>query len=120
MNEYQEQLLENYHNPKNFGEPIFKPTHKTKVSNPVCGDELELWLKVNNEVIEDLSFKGEGCSISIATASMVYDLIKGKDLAFVSSLSQSFVLDLIGLKLTPTRVKCALLSIEALKDSLKF
>jgi nitrogen fixation NifU-like protein len=119
MNEYQEQLLDNYHNPKNYGKPSFPYTHSAKVSNLSCGDELRVWLKVNTDnVIEDISFEGEGCSISIATASLLYELLKGKNLSFIQSLDELFAQNLIGIPLTLSRIKCATLSIESLKKLL--
>lgn len=120
MNEYQEQLLENYHNPKNFGKPKFIHTHTAKVSNLSCGDELQVWLKVSGDgVIEDICFYGEGCSISIATASLLYDQLKGETLARVSSLGDDYSTELIGIPLTMSRIKCAVLSLEAVKNTIK-
>ena len=119
MNEYQEQLLEHYHNPKNFGEPSFTPTNSAKVTNLSCGDELEVWLKINTDgLIEDISFTGEGCSISIATASLLYDTLKGKNIDYIKTLNEDFAVDLIGIPLTISRIKCAALSVDALKKSL--
>lgn len=119
MNDYQEQLLENYHNPKNFGEPTFEFTHTAKVSNLSCGDELQVWLKVSGDgAIEDICFFGEGCSISIATASLLYELLKGKTLDHVNALSDDYSIELIGIPLTMSRIKCAVLSLEAVKNSI--
>ena len=59
MTDYQEQLLDHYHNPRNFGEPSFTPTNTAKLANLSCGDELQVWLKINiDNVIEDISFSG--------------------------------------------------------------
>lgn len=120
MNDYQEQLLENYHNPKNYGKPEFEYTHSATASNISCGDEITVWLKVNDKnIISDISFDGEGCSISIATASLLFDYIKGKNISEISKLSEEFITNMIGINLTISRIKCALLSSESLKLSLK-
>ena len=94
MNEYQEQLLENYHNPKNFGKPKFNSTHSAKVANLSCGDELQVWLKVSGDgLIENISFNGEGCSISIATASLLYEALLGKNISLINTLDENFAID---------------------------
>lgn len=120
MNEFQEQLLDNYHNPKNFGKPKFAFTHTAKISNLSCGDELQVWLKVSNdEVVEDISFEGEGCSISIASASLLYDKLIGKSIRDILALSDDYSTNLVGIPLTISRIKCAVLSLEAVRNSLK-
>lgn len=118
MNEFQEQLLDHYHNPRHFGEPLFMPTHSAKASNLSCGDELEMWFKVNTDnIIEDISFKGEGCSISIASTSLLCEYLKGKSVSEMNSLNQEYVLNMIGIPLTISRMKCALLPLDALQKS---
>lgn len=119
MNEYQEQLLDNYHNPRNFGKPNFDYTHTAKVSNLSCGDELQVWLKVSSGIVEDICFEGEGCSISIATASLLYSEIKGKSIEDIITFKDDYSTSLVGIPLTISRIKCALLSLEAVKNSLQ-
>ncbi len=120
MNDYQEQLLEHYHNPRNFRNTSFVATHSARSANLSCGDEIEIWLKVNKDgVIEDVSFDGEGCSISIASTSLLLDSIKGKTISEVNSLKDDYALSLIGIPLTMSRIKCALLPLDALKKSIQ-
>lgn len=120
MNDSQLNLLENYHNPKNFGKPDFVFTHTAKLSNLSCGDEIEVWLKINKDnVVEAVAFGGEGCSIAIGTASILLDAIKGKNVSHLLSLSENYPVELIGIPLTVSRLKCALLSLESVKQALK-
>lgn len=118
MNEYQQQILENYRNPANFGKPKFAYTHTLSLENKSCGDKITLYLKVKDGLIKDISFEGEGCSISIATASLLYSAVKDKTVSEIESITLDDVLDMIGIELTSARIKCANLSLEALKSSL--
>ena len=73
---YQEVILDHYRNPRNFCE-MECPTHSAKGNNPLCGDKLEVYLKLNEGKIEDMSFKGAGCAISQASASLMTEQLKG-------------------------------------------
>jgi len=119
MNDYQEQILDHYHNPRNYYSPKWMPTHKAKLQNLSCGDELELFLLVEKDEIKEVAFQGEGCSISIASASLLTELIIGQDLNFIKNITSDKILSIIGIELTPTRMKCALLSLDTLNKALK-
>ncbi len=119
MNEYQEQLLDHYHNPRNFGAPKFHVTSSSKLQNLSCGDEIEVFISAKDGKLDEISFKGEGCSIAIGAASLLYSTLKGEDIEFVKNFKLDELLEIIGLPLTTTRIKCANLSLEALKDSIK-
>lgn len=118
MNEYQQQIIDLYHNPLNFGKPA-KFTNSFKMSNLSCGDEITVYLTVTDEVVQDVKFEGEGCSISIASASLLTEFIKGKKVSDVVGLDQSTVLDLLGIPLTTARLKCATLPMLAIHKSLE-
>ena len=117
MDLYAENILEHYHNPRHYGQ-LNAPTVSFEDSNPLCGDIIRLTLHINNNKLEDAKFSGEGCAISQASASMLLDEIIGKDVSFIKEISNEYIYDLLGVPLSPARVKCALLSLAALKKAL--
>jgi nitrogen fixation NifU-like protein len=117
MNERQQILLDHYHNPRNFGK-VLDYTHFSRSENLSCGDEIEVYLKVKNKKVEKMNFVGEGCSIAIATTSLWTDYVVGKSVEQLLSLNYKDTLDLIGISLTTSRLKCAMLSLDAIKKAL--
>jgi len=112
---YREIILDYYRNPRNYGK-IENPDISKKDSNPLCGDELEMHINLKDNKISDVKFTGKGCAISQASASMLTELIMGKDFEFVKELTKEDVLENLGLHdLGPARIKCALLSLKVLK-----
>jgi nitrogen fixation NifU-like protein len=111
---YKDIILDYYRNPRNFGE-LPNPDVRAKDSNPLCGDIIEMQLKINDSRVEDVRFKGRGCAISQASASMLTEAVKGKTLDEIKSMGKSNVLDLLGIDPGPTRIKCALLGLKVLK-----
>jgi len=112
---YREIILDYYRNPRNYGilehADIFRHD-----SNPLCGDEIEIYININDNKVSDVKFLGKGCAISQASASILTELIMGKDLDFVKNLTKENILENLGLPdLGPARVKCALLSLKVLK-----
>jgi nitrogen fixation NifU-like protein len=114
MNIYQEIILDNYHHPQNSGKPA-EFTHSAKIENPTCGDEIEVFLKVADGAVQQMQYLAHGCAISVASASLLSQEIVGKPLAEVKLLSEDFILKLLGIELTPTRINCAMLAINAVK-----
>ena len=115
---YREIILDYYRNPRNYGK-IQNPDIAQRDSNPLCGDELEMHLNIKDNKVADVKFTGKGCAISQASASMLTELILGKDFEYVKKLTKEDILDNLGLHdLGPARIKCALLSLKVLKSGL--
>lgn len=112
---YEEFILDHYRNPKNRG-TLKDPEITSKDFNPLCGDELELQIKVDKDnKIEKIRFNGNGCIISQVAASMLTEEVKGKDLSEVSELNKEKILEQLGIPISATRMKCALLCLKVLK-----
>ena len=113
---YREIILDYYRNPRNFGR-LEKYDIDSRDTNPLCGDEIEMQVKVGEgQKIEEIKFVGKGCAISQASASMLTELAKGKQLEWVKGFSKEDVFKMLGNPdLGPSRVKCALLGMKVLK-----
>lgn len=111
---YQENILDHYKNPRNKGH-IDNPTYSASDLNPFCGDKIQISLKVKDNNVQDIKFDGVGCAISLASASILTDLVKGKNLREVRQLTKQDLLDELGIKLSAIRIKCALLPLKVLK-----
>ena len=114
---YRDYILEHYRRPHNFG-VIDAPTASTEGSNPLCGDRITLQLGVKDGVVDRVGFTGRGCAISQASASLLTDEIKGKPVAEVEAFRADDLLDLLGIEISPARLKCALLSLDTLRRAL--
>src|SRR5574340_369391 len=103
---YQAQILDHYKHPHNRG-TLEPATHQGRASNPLCGDEISLTLRVDGaERIEDVRFDGEGCAISMASASLLTDAIKGHVLGDAAALDKVAVLGNLGVPLSAVREQC--------------
>jgi len=114
MDLYAEEIIDHYKHPRHFGH-LDHPTLTYHDSNPFCGDEITLELKIEDEKVVDAAFSGHGCAISRASASMMTEEIIGKPLAELKEWSKDEVLDLLGIEVGPVRMKCALLPLKAMK-----
>jgi nitrogen fixation NifU-like protein len=116
MPQYSSKVMEHFTNPRNVGE-IENPSGIGHVGNPVCGDIMELYIKVENEVIVDVKFKTFGCGAAIATSSMVTELVKGKTIKEALEISNKAVVEALG-GLPPVKMHCSVLAEEALKSAI--
>ncbi|MDX6604170.1 MAG: nitrogen fixation protein NifU [Solirubrobacterales bacterium] len=114
---YREQILEHYKRPHNFGE-LAVADLEFEDNNPLCGDELRVQLRLDDERrIQEVAFSGHGCAISQASASLVSDEIKGMPIDDLLRLDKSFVLELLGIDISATRMKCAMLGLKIVKSA---
>lgn len=113
---YKELILDHSQHPHNRG-TLADATNSYEDSNPLCGDKIRMDLKIENGVIADVKFTGKGCAISQASASMLTDEIKGKSLEELKHIDKQVVLDMLGIPLGPSRIKCALLPLKVAKAS---
>ncbi len=113
---YRDYILEHYRHPHNFG-TLERPDAAAEDINPLCGDQIRMELKLDDGVVSDVRFSGKGCAISQAAASMLTERIKGMRLADVAKLSKDVVLEDVGIGISPTRMKCAMLGLRVLKSA---
>jgi nitrogen fixation NifU-like protein len=113
---YRDYILENYKRPRNFGEldPHDLSAHD---HNPLCGDEMGVHLRVTDGRISDLRFHGTGCAISQASASIASDEYIGMDVSDVGELDADWLIDLLGIPISATRRKCALLNLKVMRGA---
>lgn len=117
MESYSEKVMEHFRNPRNVGE-IENPDGTGHVGNPVCGDVMELYIKVKDNIIIDAKFKTFGCGAAIATSSMVTELVKGKTIAEAQKISNRAVAEALG-GLPAIKMHCSVLAEEALESAIK-
>ena len=116
---YQERILQHYRAPKNFGQ-IDHPDFAGEESNPLCGDHIRMELKLDPSKanVAEVRFSGDGCAISMASASMLTQKLAGQPLTAVERITRDEVLQLVAIPLSPVRVKCALTGFAALGRAL--
>jgi nitrogen fixation protein NifU and related proteins len=115
---YKENILDHYKNPRNFGE-LESFTFSVKDSNPLCGDQFELFLRIDGGKVAGASFRGSGCAISTAATSMLTNKIMGMSVEEVREISKEEILEMIGISLDVVRLKCGLLSFNILNKGMK-
>lgn len=114
---YSEKVMDHFRNPRNMGE-MENPDGVGKVGNPMCGDIMELYIRVENDVITDAKFMTFGCGAAIATSSMVTELVKGKSLEEALKISNATVAEALD-GLPPVKMHCSVLAEDALKAAVE-
>jgi len=117
MNIYQEQIMEHFHTPSHHG-TLTDPTHSLNANNPTCGDKIHIDMIIDNDTIKDIKFIGEGCAISQAAASMLLEKVSGQSINTLQRMTADDITSLLGVELSPNRLKCALLSLETAQKTL--
>lgn len=116
---YREHILDHYKHPRNFG-VVNEPSVDHEANNPLCGDQIRLTFKVNaNDEVEDVKFTGRGCAISQASASLLTSRVKGKPLSEIKGIDRDQVVQMLGIPISPVRLKCALLSLAVLREGIE-
>jgi nitrogen fixation NifU-like protein len=115
---YKEHIMELYKSPENIG-ILENPTHEKSETNSSCGDEVTIQLIIKDGKVQNAKFNGTGCVMSIVSSSMLTSKIKGMKVSEISKLGKEDVLKLLKIKINPSRMKCVLLPLIAIKNSLK-
>lgn len=117
MDIYREEIIDHYQNPRNFGR-LKKPTVIEEESNSFCGDKIRMELEISNDKIINVAFSGIGCSISIASASFLTELIKNQTIRKVEKIQKEDLVKKLNIELSPSRLTCAWLSWQTLQKAL--
>ncbi len=114
---YRQQILDHYKSPRNYGE-LEEKTFSHAGENPMCGDEIRIDVQLDDdeEVIERVAFRGDGCAISQASASMLTGELQGMTVEEMQELDRDDVIDMLGVDISPMRVKCAVLAEKVVQD----
>jgi len=114
---YRQQILDHYKSPRNYGE-LDEKTFTHAGENPMCGDEIRIDVQLDDdeEVIERVAFRGDGCAISQASASMLTGELQGMTVEEMQELDRDDVIDMLGVDISPMRVKCAVLAEKVVQD----
>jgi len=115
---YSDILLDHFRHPRNYGDlPEADVSYES--FNPLCGDRIRIELKLHNSVVQEARFKGDGCAISTAAASLLTELIHDAHLAELANITDEQLIAALKSDIKPTRLQCALLPLEALRAGVK-
>lgn len=117
MDFYRDQLLDHYQHPRNF-HPLSDATHHAHADNPLCGDDIDIFLKVTDDHVADISFQSQSCAVTMATASLLTEHLKNKSLDDLRTIHLDAILELLGTPLTATRQQCALVVVTAIHKAI--
>lgn len=115
---YSEKLLDHFRHPRNYG-ALSEPDISYESFNQLCGDRIRIELRVENKAVKEVRFRGDGCAISIAAASLLTELIREIDVDAAGAIADSQLIEALESDIKPARIQCALLPLEALRAGLK-
>ncbi len=118
MSLYQDEIMDHYRNPRNFGCKDCESNTSSELHNPSCGDKIEVRMTLENDVVTNICFEGFGCALSTASASILTEYVKGRPTSEVKQIDSEKVLSLLKIGITPARMKCALLPLEAIQEAI--
>jgi len=113
---YKEIILDHYKDPRNFGQ-LQNPDAEFHGYNPTCGDEIKMQLHIEDGKIKEIKFSGRGCAISMAASSMLTEKMKGRPLKDAKNLTPEKMIEMLGIEISPGRIKCATLGMVTLKKA---
>lgn len=117
---YREHILDHYRHPHHKG-AVSACTHRAREANPLCGDEVDFFLRIGEDGrVREVGFEGHGCAISQAAISMLTDWVTGKNREEILSADEDLIQEMLGVRMSPTREKCAFLGLRALKKALTY
>ncbi|MEK7537945.1 MAG: iron-sulfur cluster assembly scaffold protein [Patescibacteria group bacterium] len=115
---YQQNILDHYKHPRNFGE-LPDAQAKAHAANPLCGDELDFYLVFDaDDNVSDVKFTGRGCTITMASASMLSEKLKNLNRSEIAKLTNDDILAILGVEVNPARLRCATLPLEAVQQAI--
>lgn len=115
---YRDHILAHYRSPQNFG-ALEDPDITYRDDNPLCGDDIEIQMKLDGTRLADIRFRGQGCAISQASASLLTEDVKGKSIDQLQAIHEKDVLELLSIPVSPVRKKCALLALQVIQGGIK-
>jgi len=115
---YSDILLDHFRHPRNYGS-LTAPDISNEQFNPLCGDRIRLELKLDQSIVSEARFKGDACAISTAAASLLTEVILGKDIAELAGIPDARLISALESDIQPARLQCALLPLQALREGLK-
>lgn len=114
---YKQQILNRYHNPKYKGQ-LAQPTIEVSLANPLCGDKIQWQINIQDELIQDLAWQGEGCAISLVAADLLAEKVSHMSPDQVVQITNQDMIKQLDIELKPSREKCATLALDCLKKGL--
>ncbi|WP_436903400.1 Fe-S cluster assembly sulfur transfer protein SufU [Halovenus halobia] len=117
---YRQQILDHYKNPRNYGE-IEEATFTHVGENPMCGDTIEMDVVLDDDetTIEHVAFRGDGCAISQASASMLSEKLQGMETETLEAMDRDDIVEMLGVDISPMRIKCAVLAEKVAQDGME-
>lgn len=115
---YSDILLDHFRHPRNYGS-LDAPDISNEQFNPLCGDRIRIELKLEHSIVNEARFKGDGCAISTAAASLLTEMVLGKDVEELINMSDARLISALESNIQPARLQCVLLPLQALREGLK-